>query len=151
MGNMWRYYWLPKCARPCLFADHYFEAVSAVKLLQYVIASTDLKGFSYFLYTLYSVPMISWQFYYKFINYIELTYKTRFTTLFFWINPSQTNVESANIHDVTIELQRTLNFANTSRYYSILSVPGNSCNLQVTQNVNLCCEATKIPVHDAFS
>ena len=30
--------------RPFIFADHYFEAVSAVKLPQYVIANLSLKG-----------------------------------------------------------------------------------------------------------
>ena len=37
-------------SRPCVLADHKFEEVSAVKLLQYVIDNLNLKGFS-FLYT----------------------------------------------------------------------------------------------------
>ena len=31
------------CTRPCVFVE--FEAVSAVKLLQYVIANLNLKGY----------------------------------------------------------------------------------------------------------
>ena len=38
------------------FADHQFEAVSAVKLLQYILANLNLKGIS-FLYTLYIVQI----------------------------------------------------------------------------------------------
>ena len=41
---------LHTCTRPCIFADHQFETVSAVKLLQYGIVSLSLKGLSVFTY-----------------------------------------------------------------------------------------------------
>ena len=41
------------CARPYIFADHSFEAVSTVKLLQYVIANLNLKEFFFFRYSPY--------------------------------------------------------------------------------------------------
>ena len=44
MGIMSRYYYFPMCTRPFIFADHYIEAVSAIKLLQYVIDNLNLKG-----------------------------------------------------------------------------------------------------------
>ena len=39
------------CARAFIFADHKLEAVSAVKLLQYVIANLNLKELSFFIHT----------------------------------------------------------------------------------------------------
>ena len=36
------------CSKPCVLGL-YFEAVSVVKLLQYVIANYNLKGFSFLL------------------------------------------------------------------------------------------------------
>ena len=39
------------CTRPFVFDDRLFDAVSAVKLLQYVIANLNLKGLSFFIHT----------------------------------------------------------------------------------------------------
>ena len=60
-SNFYFFEFCPVSTRPCvLIPNHQFKAIRAVKLLQYVKAFLNLKGFSFFLYTLYYKTILNY-------------------------------------------------------------------------------------------
>ena len=48
--NMKLFMLIPNMYKTLCFADHQFEAVSAVKLLQYILANLNLKGLVFYIH-----------------------------------------------------------------------------------------------------